>query len=302
MLYNIQDGKLKVIKQTGFKVEKQLQKFVEDNMKELLGITFLDTEFIIDEHHRVDSVGFDDDTNSFVLIEDKNVRDKGLVDQGFSYLAALLDRKEKFVLLYNKVYSTSKQADWFDWSQTRIIFISPEFNDHQIDSTSFQDLPFYLYRLEKYGDVVSFSRVDSKKRNLTYKDKFTTKSKDPQGILQEIDPYSEERVFPPEKPTSEIYYRLKEHLSNLGSFDIVPLKDAVSYKIGINRFVNICPMKNFLSVRINDPEGGIDDPYKLCHNIRSRAWGRLAWDIKVTSDTDMDKVFLLVKQSYEDLI
>lgn len=159
MLYVLKDSKLKDVNHTGFKNEKELQTFVENHMQELLGLRFLATEFVIDEHSRVDSVGFDEESSSFVLIEDKNVKDRGLVDQGFAYLAALFDRKEKFVLLYNEVYGQLKQAKDFDWSQTRIVFIGPEYNNHQLDSTSFQDLPFYLYQLRKYGDIISFEEV-----------------------------------------------------------------------------------------------------------------------------------------------
>ncbi len=302
MLFVLKDSKLKDVKHTSFKNEKELQTFVENHMQDLLGLRFLATEFIIDEHNRVDSVGFDEESSSFVLIEDKNVKDRGLVDQGFAYLAALFDRKEKFVLLYNKVYGQSKQADDFDWSQTRIAFIAPEFNNHQLDSTSFQDLPFDLYQLRKYGDIISFEVIQNKKKYLNYKNKSKPVTTGQKNVLDNIETFTEETPFPMDHPMRDCYERMRDRICELEDVDVVPRKAGVTFKIHGKRFAYCGPQKAAICLMINDPHGGLDDPFKMCIDIKHRVWGRLSWEMKVNDKTDLDKVMLLVKQSYQEFV
>lgn len=299
MLFALKDSKLREVKHTGFKKEKTLQTFVEDHMQDLLGLRFLATEFVIDEHNRVDSVGFDEESSSFVLIEDKNIKDRGLVDQGFAYLSALLDRKEKFVLLYNKIYNASKQADDFDWSQTRIAFISPEFNNHQLDSTSFQDLPFDLYQLRKHGDIISFEVIQNKKKSLNYKSKFKG-SQGSNRILDQIQTYTEETSFALDHPMRELYERIRDRICELEDATVSPRKAGVTFKIDGKRFAYCEPQKSAIRLMINNPASGLDDPFKMCYDISNREWGRLSWEMKINETTDLDKVMLLVKQSYQD--
>lgn len=300
MLFVLKDSKLKDVKHTSFKNEKELQSFVEDHMKDLMGLRFLATEFIIDDHNRVDSVGFDEESFSFVLIEDKNVKDRGMVDQGFAYLAALFDRKEKFVLLYNKVYHDSKQADDFDWSQTRIAFIAPEFNNHQLDSTSFQDLPFDLYQLRKYGDIISFEIIQNKKKSLNYKSKLKGTSSITKDVLDIIETYTEETSIDLDHPMREVYERIRDRICELDDVDVSPRKQGVSFKVNGKRFAYCEPQKSAMRLLVNDPPGGLDDPYKMCVDIKHRGWGRLSWEMKINDNTDLDKVMLLVKQSYQE--
>lgn len=94
--------------------EIELRTFVENDMEALLNIRFLITEFVIDESNRIYSAEHDPESNSFILIEDKNLIDEGLVDQGFAYRTALLDRNEKLVLLYNGETGEARSCKDFD--------------------------------------------------------------------------------------------------------------------------------------------------------------------------------------------
>lgn len=95
MLYCDADGELKVLPDDGFSTEKDLQTFVEKHIDTLLQLRFIATEFVVNKHNRIDTLANDEESNAFVVIEDKNVRNSSLVYLGFSYLSAILDRKEK---------------------------------------------------------------------------------------------------------------------------------------------------------------------------------------------------------------
>ena len=85
-----------------FGLEKVIQSLVENNLDTIFsGLEFVETEFQIDDL-RPDTIAFDTEKKSFVIIEYKNVENRSLIDQGVSYYQLLQDRKENFVLLYNK--------------------------------------------------------------------------------------------------------------------------------------------------------------------------------------------------------
>ncbi len=82
---------------------------------------------------RVDTLAFDNESKAFVIIEDKKDRNFSVVDQGMAYLNLMLNNKADFILEYNERShsSHSLKREEIDWSQSRIIFISPEFTKYQ---------------------------------------------------------------------------------------------------------------------------------------------------------------------------
>jgi hypothetical protein len=117
-----------------------MQEITEKNLLEIFGIEFIASEFQLN-NLRIDTLGFDNETNSFVIIEYK-MRGQNLdIAQGLAYLSLLLNNKAEFVqklsILRNKVIKNSD----IDWTQSRIIFISESFTEHQKESINFKDLP-----------------------------------------------------------------------------------------------------------------------------------------------------------------
>ena len=165
--------KNKILKKIDFKNEKELQTYVENNMKSILGYKFIATEFSVD-NCRIDSLGYDEENKTFIIVEYKNIKNNSLVDQGYSYLALMLKRKEAFVLKYNNVTKSNYEIKDIDWSQARIVFISPFFSERQINATEFEGMPFDLIKAVKYeNDIVEFDKL-SKNPNL--KEEYTPKN------------------------------------------------------------------------------------------------------------------------------
>jgi len=124
-----------------FGLEKMIQSLVENNLETLFSnLEFIETEFQIDDL-RPDTIAFDTEKKSFVIIEYKNVENRSLIDQGVSYYQLLQDRKENFVLLYNKKKNQRFDVSDINWDETRVIFISPQFTKYQKRASSFQGLP-----------------------------------------------------------------------------------------------------------------------------------------------------------------
>ena len=122
-IYKLDKNKLKQIDSTNFNLEKDIQTIVEKNTEELFDVRLVKSEFPVGEY-RVDSLCFDEESNSFVIIEYKKDKSYSVIDQGYSYLSTMLEHKSDFVLELIENTEINLKKDQIDWSQSRIIFIS----------------------------------------------------------------------------------------------------------------------------------------------------------------------------------
>ena len=301
MLYCEADGELKVLPDDGFPTEKDLQTFVEKHLDTLLQLRFIATEFVVNEHNRIDTLAYDEESNAFVVIEDKNVRNSSLVDQGFAYLSAILDRKEKLVLKFNLVTGESRTERDFEWSQSRIVFISPEFTERQISATSFGDMPFELYELRKYGNTYSWRNLTKKIRDKTPRPTASRNPNDIDNPLSEIRVYTEGDIIDESNPAYSQFLQIREKIVELPDVSISVLKSGIKFKINGKRFGEIDRRgvsRTKFDVLIANGDR-IKDPTGILIDISNRKWGNLKHRVIVETNTDVDAVVYLLKQSYE---
>lgn len=153
-IFQLRDSNLIEIREKSFDLERTVQNLVERNLDSMFsGLEFVETEFQIHDL-RPDTIAFDSEKKSFVIIEYKNIQNRSLIDQGVSYYQLLHERKESFVLLYNKKTNKTLDVGDINWDETRIIFISPEYTKYQKRANSFQGLPIELYEIKKYHDDI----------------------------------------------------------------------------------------------------------------------------------------------------
>lgn len=301
MLYCDAGGELKVLPDDGFPTEKDLQTFVEKHLDTLLQLRFIATEFVVNEHNRIDTLAYDEESNAFVVIEDKNVRNTSLVDQGFAYLSAILDRKEKLVLKFNLVTGESRTEKDFEWSQSRIVFISPEFTERQISATSFGDMPFELYELRKYGCTYSWRNLTKKIRDKTPRPSTSKSHSAADDPLSEIKVYSEDDIIDESSPAYSQFLQIKEKVMELPDVSISVLKSGIKFKINGKRFGEINERgvgRTKFDVLIANGDL-IKDPTGILIDISNRRWGNLKHRVIVEPGTDVDAVVHLLRQSYE---
>ena len=158
-LFSSKDKKFSSVKEKPFKLEKEIQNLVESNTEEVFKLRFVSSEFYLDGL-RFDSVCFDEETKSFVIIEYKKSSSFSIIDQGFAYLSTMLSHKADLILEYNETTGKTLKKNEVDWNQPRIIFISPSFTVHQKISTNFKDIPFELWEIKRFeGDLVSLNKI-----------------------------------------------------------------------------------------------------------------------------------------------
>ncbi len=152
-------NQLKPIKEKKFDLEKEIQKLTEENLEILFGLKFVsgfsNNEFSVkvqEQDFHIDTLAFDEQQKSFVIIEYKKDRNFSVIDQGFSYLSAMLHNKAEFILELNRKLGKAYDKSDVDWEQSRLIFISPEYTNYQKNAINFKDLPFSLYEVRAYDN------------------------------------------------------------------------------------------------------------------------------------------------------
>lgn len=286
----------RILAKKDFANEKELQQYFESNLLTILNLRFIDTEFTVDKY-RIDTVAFDVESKSFRIIEYKNIRNKSLIDQGFTYLKVLHERKADFLLNYNSITGEQLKLTDVDWSQSRIIFVAPTFTNYQLDATDFKNLPFDLYKINRYeGDVVVIDSV-GKSSNIKLESIGNYLAND---VLKEIKVYTEDDHLSgkPDKVV-QLYNNLKEDILNIGDIAIDPKKSYIAFK-GSRNIIDIEIQNKALKMHLNLKKGQLEDARGVAIDQSEIGhWGNGDYRVMLNSDKDLDYVLYLIKQSYE---
>lgn len=305
-LYKLGDSqKLEVLESTKFDLEKDIQTVIEKNTQELFNLQFVKSEFSV-HNYRIDSLCFDQELKSFVIIEYKKTQSYSVIDQGFTYLSTMLNNKSDFVLEYNETIGSNLKRDEIDWSQSRVIFISPSFSQYQRDSVNFKDIPFELWEVKKFGnDLIGLNQLFSTSKESV---KGIEKSKD--VVLSEVQVVDEESVLEktPEN-IKEIYEQLKEGMSSWSDISFKSKQNYISVLRGNKVKIYLNPQKNQLKIdmiRKVDFTGNVksvptnftlDDPKKMFTLFENQYKELYTLSIKDTKD--IDYILLMMKQKFD---
>ncbi len=300
-IYNNRNGKLEYIKEIWFKLEKDMQALVEKNLWEIFGLEFIQSEFQLN-NLRIDTLAFDRETNSFVIIEFKIKWQNLDIAQGLAYLSLLLNNKAEFVqklsILRNKVIKN----DEIDWTQSRVIFISENFTEHQKESINFKDLPISLFEMKQLNNwEIIFNEI--KARNKTESIKTITKNEWKfLEVAKEIETYDEEyHINWKSDEIIELYEKLKQAIFSIDSnIDILPKKLYIAYKINKRNLVDIEIRKNDIKLWINAKKWDIVDSFWISKDV-SDTWHWWNWDfeIKIYFNTNLIQIMELIQQAYK---
>lgn len=285
----------KELKQKDFKNEKELQAFFENNIERILGYKFIDTEFTVGDF-RIDSLAFDEETKSFRIIEYKNVKNHSLVDQGYTYLKLILERKADFVLQYNIKTKSSLTTQDIDWSQSRIIFVSPIYTSYQLNATDFKNIPVDLIKVTRYEDDII--EIDFIKKTSTVKVQDINMEPSKNDVNKEVVVYTEEdHLAKVSENIKRLYDELKNRILELEDIDVDVKKLYIAFK-GSKNIVDIGFNKNEIKIYINMKKGTLQDPLKITRDISNVGhWGNGDYWVIINKEDDIDNVIPLVKQS-----
>ncbi len=299
-LFKLSEKKVEPIKENPFKVEKEIQDIVESNLGSLFGLQLVRGEFSLNGL-RIDTLAFDKEAKSFVILEYKKDRNFSVVDQGMSYLALMLNNKAEFILEYNERCNASLKRDDVDWSQSKVMFISPSFTNFQLDAINFKDLPIELWEVHRYAN--NTVRFDQHKPSQTSASIKTVSKKGAvvEKITKEVKTYTEEGHLKVADPKiAELYNRFKELVLSIGSdITVRPMKQYIAFRAKTN-ITDVVVLQKSLKIFLNLAKGKLDDPKKLARDVSAVGhWGNGDYQIQITSDDELEYIVSLVRQSYK---
>ena len=247
-IYKINDNKLEVVSKEEIQLENHLQKLVEDNLDVLFDLKFVRSEYQLHKL-RLDTLAFNKETNSFVIIEYKRDSSFSLIDQGYAYLALLLNNKADFILAYNEVNKKSLKVDDVDWSQSKVIFIAQRYTIYQLKAMEFRNLPLELWKVALYeNSTISLEKV---KTENDHDDDIDTLGKD--SLMHSLKSYSEDEAFKNSSvDLKPVYDEFKIRFNELyPDGDITITKTYIGFNIDGKRVLNYHPLQTYSVVDLN---------------------------------------------------
>ena len=300
-IFTSKKGQLSQLKQQKFKLEKDIQRLFEENLTLLSGYIFIRSEFSI-KNSRIDTLAFDPETQAFVIIEYKRQQNSSVVDQGISYLNLMLEYKADFIVEYNEKQKFPLKRNDVDWSQSKVIFVSPAFNDFQIQATNFKDLPIELWEVNRFdNDIITLNIINKSKSAPNIKAVSIEKNEE-FSTLKEIKVYQEsDHLSDKSDFIQELYEDFKQGILNLDpDIEINTRKLYIAFKKDRN-IADIRIQQKNLKIWINLPYGELDDPKNLAKNVSNTGhWGYGDYEITIESTQYLEYIMSLIKQAIKD--
>ena len=301
-IFKINNKKLENIKETKIDVEKDIQILTENNLVTIFGLKVVSTEFAL-SNLRIDTLAYNEEAKSFVIIEYKRDRSFSVIDQGYAYLGLMLNNKADFILEYNEKMSSNLKRDDIDWSQSRVIFIANSFTTYQEKALNFKDLPIELWEVKKYDNLtILYNQLKSADSSESIKT--VSKNKTVESVSREVKKYSIEDHLKSEwKESRELFDILREKILALGdNIEEKPNRNYTSYKIGYYLLVGVHPCRSKLDLHMPKDKDDLKDPDNKVIKIpwEKRGWGKTCYYM-LTKPEEIDYAMFLIKQVYQAL-
>jgi predicted transport protein len=311
-LYKITSSGLKAVEKASFDLEKDIQKLVESNLTGLFSLEFVSSEFTIGEF-RIDTLAFDSESDAFVIIEYKKGNSYSVVDQGYTYLSKMLSSKADFILEYQEKTGKSLKRERVDWTQSRVIFVSPSFNSYQKNSVNFRDMPFELWEIRKFSnDLIGLEQHKPTSKESV--EKISKASSVISSVNSEIDVIEEsDHTAKSNGEIVELWEQIKEHYLSLGDTELSTRKGYISIKKNSTVICYVHFRKSSLAIDIirgvEHPGGekskdffSLDDPKKIAVE-KDKVWQSgskfINYSVNVKSKDELEYVLWLIKQKYD---
>lgn len=281
-----------------------MQQLVEKNLEEIFGLEFvsgkLNKQFVI-KSREIDSLAFDSQAKSFVIIEYKKDKSFSVIDQGYTYLSLLLNNKAEFVLHYNEVKNKNLRKNNIDWSQSRVIFMAKDFTPYQKGAIGFRDLPIELWEVRLMEDnLISFSQIKTAETQESITK--VTKSRTIEKVSQEVKtPTIEDHCRKSSPVTKLLLDKLRKRILTLDeNIKEKPVQNYIGYRLNWYNFASIHVYKEKLRIYVRKERIEKDNKKKFTKVPASYKWGKTPlWWIDIKRDGELDYLIDVIEESYK---
>lgn len=298
-LFSSKKGKLSPVKNIPFRLERDIQNLVEENLETLFNLEFVKSEFRV-KNFRIDTLCFDKENNSFVVIEYKKTKSYSVIDQGYTYMSMMLNHKSDFILEYNENLGKTLQRGDVDWGQSRVIFISPSFTDYQKNSVEFKDIPFELWEIKQFSNQTI---VLNRHKSTSTESVSTISRKDDviSSVSKEVKVYNvDDHRSKGKEEIQELFDTFSNRMSELDDIEVIPTQEYVGFKVGKRIISDVEVQKRSLKLRINMKWGDLDDSKELFRDVSNIGhFGVGDYECKISDDSEIDYIMSLIKVCYK---
>lgn len=302
-IFQQEKNKLIPIKELKIDLERDLQKLTEENLQSVFSLQFVCTEYPL-QRLRIDTLAFDEETNSFVIIEYKRDRSFSIIDQGFAYLSLMLNNKAEFVLEYNERMGKSLKKNDIDWSLSRVLFLANSFTAHQVAAINFKDLPIELWKVKKFNNgTILYNQVESSNNSESINT--ISKNKVIENVSREVKKNTVDDHFKTGwEKSRELYEIVSQRILALDPRiqENPNPKPYIGFKIGNSNVFAISPYKSKIVVTLSRTTlQDLKDPEKKAkYRLNSfQHYNQHLTDIEIRDENDIDYALFLLKQRYK---
>lgn len=303
-IFKIEKERLILIEDKKIDLEKDLQRLTENNLEKVFGYKFVSSEFQLNGL-RIDTLAFNEETKSFVIIEYKKDKSFSVIDQGFSYLSIMLNNKAEFVLEYNENLKHNLERKNIDWSQSKVLFLANSFTTYQQNAINFRDLPIELWKVTKFNeDLILYDQIQSSSGSESIKNISTNKTIE--NVSKEVKKFTVDDHFNEGwEKSRDLYETLSKRILEIDyRIKINPVKSYIGFKIGNSNIASVHTRKSMLVFDLprTRPEMLLD-PEKKARLVKNsmKYYNQDITETDIKNENDIEYAIYLLKQRCDSL-
>jgi predicted transport protein len=311
-IFEIDKGKAKRVRLSDFKLEKDLQRLVEDNLETIFNCRLIATEFSTGNIHsgRIDTLAISEDNNP-VIIEYKKVASSDLINQSLYYLHWIKDHKGDFQIAANK--ALGKNVD-VDWSDIRVICLAPEYKKYDLHAVQVMGANIELWQYKTYENgILNIEEVYKRTATITSSNQEINdlNGKNPvmveagrkAALTRRTATYTLEEHFEGlNEDMQELFETIRDYIIGLdGSIEEAPKKKYVAYKTSQN-FACLQASKNRIILYLKlDPSQIVPIP-KQGRDVREIGhFGTGDFELTIKDLKDFEETKYLINEAYKNI-
>lgn len=278
--------------------EKALQRLVENNLPEVLDMRFIATEYRTNSGQRIDTLAIDAD-GAPVIIEYKRNKNDNVINQSLSYLKWLKAQRQEFfqMLMLNQLGKELTDSIRLDWQHPRVVCIAESFSKFDTDTVEVVPLRIDLFKYRHYENgMFSLEMVNGNEQQ--------------NGLIEACLSIPVETSLAVINAMKEqagashiirtLFDELRERIMGMDEYIIEKTgKRSVAYRVTKN-FAEVLIRKDRLVIDLRPID--YEDPRGLVEKIAEGYVVTMNRRITLTEPGDLDYVFHIVEQSYQNVL
>lgn len=308
-IFEIEKGKAKRVRLSEFKLEKDLQRLIEENIGIIFNCQLIATEFSTGNIHsgRIDSLAISEDFNP-VIIEYKKVASSDLINQSLYYLHWIRDHKGDFQVAANK--ALGKNID-VDWSDIRVICIAPEYKKYDLHAVQVMGANIELWQYKIYENGILNIEEVYKRTNTNSREFEDYNEKNPvmveagkkAAITRKNAVYTIEEHFDNlDKSLVDLFNTVRDYITSLdSSIEELPKKNYIAYKTSQN-FVCLQTYKKKLTLYLKLNPDEVKPMPTQCRDVRNIGhYGTGEFELVIKDFIEFEETKYLINEAYKNI-